>query len=157
VLAGPSVNQVSFIFRNVGNGEVEAIGLFVDDGAGVLGDLLSVFNSQGTNFNPGGKPVKLQGGKKLDFKADFRATAQSPRNQSSMKDGSEVTLNFALATGMTLPDIEAALAGGSLRAGVRAGKSLINVPESGSVVPEPGTLALLAAAVAALALRSRKS
>lgn len=142
--------DVSFTFQNVGDGKLTATELYFDDNAGVLAALIS-----SGAFEEGGSPSNLPGGKKIDFLANFLASASNPAPKNGVKPGDQVTLVFSLTDGTTLQDVIDALDGGDLRIGLKAGKSFVNVSEGGGV-PEPATLALLALGAGAVVLSRRR-
>jgi hypothetical protein len=135
--------QVSFVLTNSGGGKLTATNLYVDDDSGALDDLASVLDGLGVEFEPGGNPTNLKGGKKIGFLANFAATAVKPGSEFGMKPGDVVTLLFDLSDGATFQDVIDAIEAGDLRIGLSASKGFVNVSEGGSV-PEPATLALLA-------------
>jgi len=147
-VSSPVAGRVAFLLGNEGGEELSAAQLFFDDNAGVLAALLSVVDSPGVNFEPGGKPDKLKGGNKIDFEADAFASAVKPAKDNGVDPGEGVVVTFALAPGKTLQDVLDALGSGDLRVGTNAKKGFVTVPE-------PAALSLLALGVILLGLRRR--
>jgi hypothetical protein len=146
--------QVSFRLRNDGGEPLTASQLFLDDVAGVLGDLLSVVDGVGVVFLEGGKPDNLKGGKKIGFGADTFVSAAKPSKDNGVNPGEDVLLLFALAGTHTFEDVIAALESEGLSIGVNAKKAYVNVPTG--TVPEPGTLCLLALGLGATVWSARR-
>ena len=146
--------KVSFVLHNEGTESLTASQVFVDDNADVLLDLLDVTDGLGVDFAEGGKRENLKSGKKIDFIADYLASAAKPSKDNGVSPGETVQLNFTLASGMTLEDVLAALEDGSLRLGANAKQGFVT---GNGTVPEPGTLLLLALGGAAGIWASRRS
>lgn len=150
--AGPG--KVSFRLFNEGSESLTASQIFFDDTSDVLLDLLDVADGAGVDFAEGGKPDNLKGGKKIDFFADFLATAAKPNKDNGVSDGETLVVNFMLTGGNSLEDVLAALGSGDLRIGVNAKQGFVT---AGGVVPEPSALMLLALGGVAAAWVSRRS
>ncbi len=145
---------VGFLLSNVGSESLNATGVYFDDAADVLADLLDVTDFSGVDFAEGGKPKDVKSGNKVDFVTEFLATAARPTRESGVGQGQNVQINFTLASGKTLEDVIAALDSGDLRIGINAKKGYLS--ENG-FVPEPSTLMLVAFGGLAAAWAARRS
>jgi PEP-CTERM motif len=148
-------DDVQFVLRNQGSGKLTATNLYVEDNAGVLGEVSDILGSSGVGFYEGGKPGNLPNGKKIGFVADLVASASKASPKNGVGPGDEVSLLISLLGDNTVSDVLDAMANGDLRFGVKASKSFINVP-SGVVVPEPTTLALLGLGLGGLLVAGRQ-
>jgi PEP-CTERM motif len=146
--------KVSFVLHNVGSESITATSIFFDDAAGVLADLFDVTDPAGVDFAESDKPKNLKSGKKIDFFADFIASAAKPTKDNGVNPGDSVQINFVLASGQTLEDVQEALDSGSLRVGVNAKQGFVT---ASGVVPEPSTLMLFALGGFAAAWAARRS
>lgn len=148
---------IAVILRNVGDGKLTASNLYLDDDAGVLGDITATFGGSTQSWGANSNPKNLPKGKAIGFIADLEAGAAKPASKNGVTPGQQVVIDIGFLGDATYQDVLDALASGELRIGVKASKSFVNVP-SGIVVPEPSALALLGlAAGGALALRRRAS
>lgn len=158
VIAG-SGDQVGFVFTNVGANASSITDVYFDDGT-LLG-IASIASSPGVTFTQLASPRNLPGGASIspafETTADFSADSSPPVQPSGVNPGESLTIYFNLQGGGTLADVLAELADGRLRIGIHGqgfanggSASFVNVP-----LPEPGSLALLAAAAGLAALRRR--
>lgn len=146
--------RVGFLLSNVGSESLNATGVYFDDASNVLANLFDVTDFSGVDFAEGGKPGNVKSGNKVDFVAEFLATAARPTRDTGVDQGQNVQINFTLANGKTIDDVIAALNSGDLRIGINAKKGYVS--ESG-FVPEPSTLMLLAFGGLAAAWTARRS
>ena len=144
--------QVSFLLRNEGGESLTATQIFLDDALDLLGSLLSVLAGTGVEFEEGGRPDDLKGGRKIDFAADAFASATRPSKDNGVDPGENLLLVFALTGTHTLDDVMSALESEDLRIGVNAKKAYVTTATG---VPEPGALWLLALGVAAWGAKRR--
>ncbi len=112
--------SVSFAFSNVGSEAITIIGVYFDDGAGVLASLASVVDGVGVDFDRNGFPSNLPDGLSEGFLADFRATADHILQGDGVNPGEDVATDFTLTRGYTLGDVLTALTSQDLRVGVLA-------------------------------------
>jgi hypothetical protein len=113
---------------------------FTDSGAGVS---FSNSNPQPKNFPAGNNAVPA-------FSASYSADSNPPVQPMGVNPGEWLTVTFDYTPGNTFATVLAALGTGALRVGIHVqgfagggSESFINNPP-GPVVPEPGTLLLLA-------------
>lgn len=157
--AGPGGSQVSFTFTNAGPSAASITDIYFDDGT-LLG-IASIANGSGVSFSmpatPGNLPAGNNASPAFVATAGFTADSLPPVQPNGVNPGETVAIVFDLLSGGSLADVLAELADGRLRIGLHVqgfassgSESFVNTP-----LPEPGALALLALAVAALALRRR--
>lgn len=121
----------------------------------VLDAIVSITNDPpGVEFSAGGAPPNLPGGNPIGFDADLLATADAPPPQNGVGPGEALTITLSIAPGSDFDDVLAALASTDLRVGIHVIAFESGGSESLVNVPEPGALALIALAGAALAGRS---
>lgn len=150
-------DQIAFTFHNESESRSPIGVLYFEDENGLLASLVSVIDGDGVDFEAGGSPRELPSGTVEGFETDWIFAARSPKPRNGVAPGEEVTIVFALAEGASFADLVAAMEAGTLRVGLHAppfgdhgNKSFVTGGNGPSVpAPEPGTLALLACALAA--------
>jgi hypothetical protein len=149
--AGPGVDQVSFRFTNSGLAASSITDVYFDDGT--LLDIASIVSGAGVAFAEGASPGNLPAGNTASppFVATFSADSNNPVSSNGVNPGEELTIVFDLQGGLTLADVEAAIADGSLRVGIHVQSFATGGSEAFVNVPEPG-VALLLAGLLGLAL-----
>lgn len=159
------LGEVSFTFHNESDVRTPPIGaLYFEDEAGLLASFVSVIDGDGVDFEAGGSPGDLPSGTVEGFETDWIFAAENPKPRNGVGPGEEVTIVFTLADGTSFADLIAAMEAGSVRVGLHAppfgdhgNKSFVTGGDGPSIpTPEPGTLALLACALAG-GLAARKS
>lgn len=146
---------VDFKFRNEGPDAMSIADVYFDDGT-LLGISSISDSGAGVSFTGGSAaPPELPGGNTASppfvTTAGFLADSDPPAQPNGVNPGEWLTITFNLINGMTWQDTINALNGGSdLRIGIHVqgfdgggSESFINNGPP-PVVPEPGTLALLA-------------
>ncbi len=138
--------------------------LYIEDGDGLIGGLVSIGGSVGVDFRIGAKPPGLPSGSVEDFREDWSFSARNPKPKHGVGSGESLTVVFSLADGFSYADVLAAMNDGSLRVGLHAppigsggNKSLVTHAGGAIPAPEPSTLALLLAGGVGWAVRRRRS
>ena len=157
----PNGGRVRFDFSNLGP-EASAIrGIFFDNGA--LLAIQKIFDSPpDVDFalDPNTGPGDLPGGNLLSppfvVTMGFRAIALPPPPNTGVDPNESVGIRFDLMGGMIFQDVIDDLNDGSLRIGVHVLDYASEGSESFILTPEPGTLVLLSASLATLALLRRR-
>jgi hypothetical protein len=159
VVSDPGGGQVLFHFKNAAGGASSITDVHWDDGS-LLG-LGSITNGPGVTFDPGCAPGNLPGGSgiALPFQttAGFCADSSPPVQPQGVNPGEWLKVYFDLQLGKTFADVLADLASGELRIGIHVQGFSGGGSESFLAVPEPTTLGLLAAGLAALSGYARRS
>ncbi len=162
VTAGPGANQISFTFTNVGGSLSSITDVYFDDGS-LLG-IASVINGTGVDFSQGATPGNLPAGNNASppfvATAGFTADSNPAVQPNGVNPGETLTIVFDLVNGKTISDALDELASGAVRIGIHVqgfgdggSESFVN----STSVPEPGTAALLALALVAIAGVRRRS
>jgi hypothetical protein len=158
----PGGGTIAFTFHNAGPAASSITDVYWDDGT-----LLSIFvitNTAGqVEFSAGATPPDLPGGNNaspaFQTTAGLSADSDAPVQPNGVNPGESLTVTFVLIGGQTFADAITALGNGNLRVGIHVqgfatggSESFVNTP-----IPEPGTLALVAGGVLALAVKRRRS
>lgn len=171
-------DKVSFLFTNTGPNASSITDVYFDFGAGpdrLLTPIFSITNGAGVDFSVGAHPGNLPGGNTIGFSATATGTtadSNPPAQPNGVNPGEQLEIIFQIALGFGFQDVLDELDGlapvstdptDALRVGIHVqgfagggSESFVNTGGGDPTVPEPGTLALLGAALAGLgALRRR--
>ena len=147
--------QVLFTFHNAGPAASSIADVYFDDGS--LLALAFIVNGPGVSFSQGASPPDLPGGNNASppftVTAGFSADSDAPVQPNGVNPGEALGIRFTLQGGASYLDVLDDLADGSLRIGIHVQGFATGGSESFVNVPEPGALALLAVALAALTAR----
>ena len=155
----PGSNRIAFTFHNVGAGASSIAQAYWDDSP--LASIFSIVGSSGVSFASGANPSNLPGANNAvpPFSATFSVGANAPVEPNGVNPGETLTVTFNLASGQTFANAITALNSGALRVGIHVQGFASGGSESfvnGGVIPEPGTLALVAGGLASLAVARRR-
>ncbi|HEX5065147.1 MAG TPA: PEP-CTERM sorting domain-containing protein [Myxococcota bacterium] len=156
----PGGGQIDFTFHNVGAAASSIADVYWDDGT--LLSIFSITNGPGVSFSQGATPPDLPGGNNASppfvTSVGFSADSDAPVEPNGVNPGEFLTVRFDLIGGQSFANAISDLTDGDLRVGIHVqgfatggSESFVNTP-----VPEPGTLALFAGGVLALAGKRRK-
>lgn len=152
----PGGGQVQFVLANAGPDASSVARIYFDDDNGRLGTLASAVGC-GTSFSTRGPgPGDLPGG--VNFSADITLNAAAAPSKNGVNPGESLTILFDIASGTFADIIDDMTDGDETSASLRVGTHVISLASGGSegtqsvVIPEPGTLALLAVGCTGLAL-----
>jgi hypothetical protein len=157
----PGGNQIAFTFKNTGAAASSIADVYWDDGT-LLG-IASITNMLGVSFSSPANPANLPGANNASpafvTTAGFSADSDAPAQPNGVNPGEQLIVTFDLQLGQTFADAIADLTDGDLRIGIHVqgfttggSESFVNNP-----MPEPGTLALLAAGLLGLAAARRRA
>ena len=162
-VTNPGSGTIAFTFRNTGPLPSSITDVYWDDGT-----LLSIFvitNTAGfVEFSPDATPGNLPGGNNaspaFETTAGLSADSDAPVQPNGVNPGETLTVTFVLIGGQTFADAITALGNGNLRVGIHVqgfatGGSESYVNTTTPPNPEPGTFALVAGGVLALAVKRR--
>ena len=123
-VSGPGDGYVLFTIKNSGPTASAIAGVYFDLGGfqGLSGPLSVLNTLPGVEFVRGGKPAELPGANNavtpFETSVDFTATAQSPVSKLGVNPGESLGIQFVLATGYRVADVQKALDAGWLRIGL---------------------------------------
>jgi len=156
--------EISFTLHTESSVRSSIAELYFDDAAGLLASLVAVIDGPGVDFEIGASPGNLPSGTVEGFDADWAFGAEHPKPRHGVGPGEELTVVFSLVEGTSFSDLIAAMEAGAVRVGLHAppfgnhgNKSFVTGARVPVPTPEPGTLALLAVALAAAVVRSRRT
>jgi len=159
IVSDPGGGEVLFHFKNAAGNASSITDVYWDDGS-LLG-LASLTNGPGVSFDSGCSPGNLPGGNGISpafqTTAGFCADSDPPVQPLGVNPGEWLKVYFDLQLGKTFADVLADLASGELRIGIHVQGFSGGGSESFVAVPEPTTLGLLAAGLAALSGSARRS
>lgn len=171
------VGKVLFTFFNVGIAACSITDVYFDNGSPVetLSSLYGLIDrdngvggDNGVDFSPNASPANLPGANfatpPFVVSAGLSADSDSPVMSNGVNPGESLGVIFTLLSGKTFASVVAALASGDLRVGIHVqgfangfSEGYINIPPPNtSLIPEPGTISLLAMGLISLASIKRR-
>jgi hypothetical protein len=164
---GVDLDQVKFVFRNIGPDASSITDVYFDDGT-LLG-IADIINGSGVAFSQGATPGELVGANNIsppfETTAGFSADSDSPVQANGINPNEFLEIVFDLINNQTyasvLDSLDLGGAAGGLRIGIKVqgfagggSEGFVNEPPDGGgggIVPEPSSMTLCAFAMLSLA------